>query len=74
MPQILGEVCDKFWAVAEEEDGGEERDEIVCGGVGEGVDDVEDEFCWHVLVLLELLLAVAGTGLIGLNTSGPFDL
>lgn len=45
MPQILGEVCDKFWAVAEEEDGGEERDEIVCGGVGEGVDDVEDEFC-----------------------------
>lgn len=45
MPQILGEVCDrifdvKFVAV----DGGEDNEDIVCGSVGEGVDDVEDEF------------------------------
>lgn len=41
MPQILGEVCDKFLAFAE---GGEDNEEAVCGGVGEGVDEVEDEF------------------------------
>lgn len=51
MPQIRGDVCDKllFFAddelVAADEEGGDDNEDIVCGGVGEGVDDVDDEFC-----------------------------
>lgn len=47
--------------MAEPEEGGEDNEDKVFGGVGDGVDEVDEEFCGHV----------AGTGFMGLNTSGP---